>query len=379
MPSSQNKAPRIMEIQQPLHLSATQKKFNGLIRKITFQKKRLASWQEAMPQLQQEAAAKLYPLQKIYSEHQAKMAALLDNHYTTEKFSRNQQDKIKYLILEICEELISMHGRHDMKILYNQYSEDDFDAQVQQDAAMQSDFMKSMFEQAFDVTLDDNEFDFSDPIKIAEQMADKITDQQRQAEEQRNSRKKSAKLQAKEAREQKEQADISKSIQAVYRQLVAALHPDREPDPVERERKTELMQKVTVAYGKRDLLQLLELQLSVEQIDQNNINNIAEDRLKHFNRILQNQLNEITEEIMFAEMGFRNTAGLSPYEPVTPKRLQTLLKQDIRNMREIISKIQHDLRTFQDIKKFKLWLKDYQIPVDDFDPFSMDMSPFDFR
>jgi hypothetical protein len=379
MPNSQNKAPRIIEIQQPLHLSATQKKFNGLIKKIALQKARLASWQEAISQLQQEAAAKLHPLQKTYSDYQAKLAVLLDNHYTTEKFSRNQQDKIKYLILEICEELIGMHGRLDMKTLYNQYSENDYDTQAQQDAAIQSDLMKSMFEQTFDVTLDDNEFDFSDPIKIAQQMADKITEQQSHAEQQRNSQKQSAKQQAKEAREQKEQTNISKSIQAVYRQLVAALHPDREPDLVERERKTELMQKVTVAYGKRDLLQLLELQLSVEQIDQNNINNIAEDRLKHFNKILQNQLSEITEEVMLAEMGYRNMTGLSPYEVVTPKRLQTMLKQDIRNMREIISKIQHDLRTFQDVKQFKLWLKNYQIPIDYFDPFSMDISPFDFR
>jgi hypothetical protein len=378
MPNTPDITPTVA-IEQSARLTPAQKKFNSLIKKIDARKKQLATWQEAMPQLQQEVAARLHPLQKTYSEHQVELVALLDNFYTTQKFSRSQQGKIKYLILEVCEELIGIHGRHDMKALYNQYSEQDFDSQAQQDAAMQRDFMKSLFEQEFGVTLDENEFDFSDPMKTAEQLAEQVGEQQRQAEDQRNARKKTAKQQAQAAREQKEAANISKSIQAVYRQLVAALHPDREPDPAERERKTELMQKVTVAYGKRDLLQLLELQLSVEQINQNNINNIAEDRLKHFNKILQTQLDEIEEEVMLVEMQLRNTAGVSPYEPITPKRLSTFLKQDLRNMRDIIARIQHDLRMFRDVQQFKLWLKDYQIPIDDFDPLFEDFSPFDFR
>jgi hypothetical protein len=45
-------------------------------------------------------------------------------------------------------------------------------------------------------------------------------------------------------------------------------HPDREPDPHERERKTALMQRANHAYGKNDLLKLLELQLELEHIDQ---------------------------------------------------------------------------------------------------------------
>jgi hypothetical protein len=47
--------------------------------------------------------------------------------------------------------------------------------------------------------------------------------------------------------------------------LVAALHPDREPDEQERKRKTELMQRVNTSYGKKYLLLLLELQLEIEQ------------------------------------------------------------------------------------------------------------------
>ncbi len=48
---------------------------------------------------------------------------------------------------------------------------------------------------------------------------------------------------------------------------MAVLHPDREPDEAERVRKTELMQRVNEAYSKKDLLQLVALQLEIEQID----------------------------------------------------------------------------------------------------------------
>ena len=102
--------------------------------------------------------------------------------------------------------------------------------------------------------------------------------------------KKTKKQLEKEAHQQEEEALASKSVQEVYRKLVAALHPDREPDPDEQKRKTELMQRVNIAYGKKDLLLLLALQLEIEQIDPAHLNHIADSRLKYFNKILKEQL-----------------------------------------------------------------------------------------
>jgi hypothetical protein len=50
------------------------------------------------------------------------------------------------------------------------------------------------------------------------------------------------------------------SIVASYRRLVKALHPDREADPVARERKEAAMRDVTTAYGSNDVLALLRLE-----------------------------------------------------------------------------------------------------------------------
>ena len=355
--------------QKPARLSPAQKKFNALIQKIDDQKKLLAVWQETLPLCQQKVAGKLVPLQETFSEHQTAMVHLIDSLATTHKFTRNQQEKIAHLITSICEELISRQGREELKPIYNRYSEWDFDEAASEGNDMAAALLKDMFEQQFGVELDMDDFDFSDPEGLADRLTEQMEENYRQAEEARPKRKKTARQLAKEAREQEEEANVSKSIQAVYRQLVTALHPDREPDMAERERKTELMKKVTTAYGKRDLLQLLELQLSVEQIDQGKINNIAEDRLKHYNKILQNQLDELQDEVMSTEMQFREMAGLSPYERLTPKRVVALLDEDIRTLRGEIVHIENDLRRFRDVKQFKSWLRDFRIPEPDFNPF----------
>lgn len=88
--------------------------------------------------------------------------------------------------------------------------------------------------------------------------------------------KKTKRQLAMEAQKQQEGAMANKSVQEIYHKLVAALHPAREQDENERGRKTELMQRINIAYGKKDVLGLLALQLEAEQIDASHIKQMAE-------------------------------------------------------------------------------------------------------
>jgi len=365
MPQSTIKTIRIRENSHEACLSPSQKKFNRLIEKIEAQKKLLTTWQQTIPQCQQEITRKLTPLRSAFCEHQAEMVAMLDALYNHEKFSPIQYEKISYLITSLCEQLIHHHGREDLKPLHDYHSGQSFDEAVQEDNAI----LKSFLEKELGIELDENEFDFSDPEAMAARLAEEMQARQQHARESRARRKKTAKQLSKEAREKEEETNISKSIQAVYRQLVAALHPDRESDPVERERKTELMQRLTVAYGQRDLAQLLELQLGIEQIDQDTLRNIADDRLKYYNAILQRQLEELRQELMQVEQSVREMLGLPRHEPLSPKRLFVLISEDARALRSQINRIQHDLMLFNDVKQFKSWLKGYRIPQSGFDQF----------
>ncbi len=151
--------------------------------------------------------------------------------------------------------------------------------------------------------------------------------------------------------------------------MVRTLHPDREQDATERERKTELMQRVNTAYGKKDLLQLLELQLEIEQIDQLQLNNIAEDRLKYFNQILKEQLAELTQEIAEIEFPFKLNMSLPMHMALHPSILMRCLHTDIQSLKTDIRHLKADVLAFKDFDFLKHWLKAYQIPRrESFDP-----------
>lgn len=102
---------------------------------------------------------------------------------------------------------------------------------------------------------------------------------------------------------------------------------------------------------------MLELQLELEHIDQNAINNISEERLKHYNTILKEQLGELQEEIFHAEDAFRTQFGIDPFVRLAPSTLMRHLSNDIADLQSEISALESDLSAFEDIKQLKTWLK----------------------
>ena len=117
------------------------------------------------------------------------------------------------------------------------------------------------------------------------------------------------------------------------------------------------MQRVNQAYDKQNLLQLLELQLEVEQIDQSAINNLSEDRLKHYNTILKDQLTELEQEIFHAESGFRAQFDISRYVAVSPSTIVRDLARDIVSLQFSIRDLERDLLVFDDANATKAWVK----------------------
>jgi hypothetical protein len=208
------------------------------------------------------------------------------------------------------------------------------------------------------------DLDTSSPEEFLKHASEKFDELRAQAdakaqarEERRAKRKKTPKQLAAEARKDAAQAEISQSLREVYRKLASALHPDREPDPQERKRKTALMQRVNEAYAKRNLLQLLELQLELEHIDQKTIDGISEERLNHYNSVLREQLGELDRELSDIGDRFRGTYGF-PYGPLTiPERAMQDLDAELEHRQRMVREIEKDLHTFEDIKKTKTWLK----------------------
>jgi hypothetical protein len=166
-------------------------------------------------------------------------------------------------------------------------------------------------------------------------------------------RRKTAAQQRREAEAQQ----ATQTVREVYRKLASALHPDREADEAQRATKTELMQRVNQAYEANDLLALLELQLQIEQIDTSHIANASEQRLKHYNKVLGEQLNELKSELEHVEMAFRMEFGLGPGRGLNPRKLGVILEQTSREWRAELDQQQRELRMLDDVATTKRWLK----------------------
>ncbi|MEI6746623.1 MAG: hypothetical protein WCL34_11735 [Methylococcaceae bacterium] len=338
-------------------LSKAQKKFNSLIKKIDAQKKILVDWENSKTKISQRVNSEHQPLLDSFNQARAEMVYLLDRAHGDSFFKKTDKAKLKALICDMAAELIQ-EGMDELKEIYNRYNHTDFDTEAEEIEADMTNSMKSLMEKMFGFEMDD--IDFSSIETVNEALQKRFQAQQESQlhqESKRTPRKKTAKQLEKEAREKEEAQNASKSIQEVFRKLVAVLHPDREPDEAERERKTKLMQRVNEAYKKKDLLQLLALQLELEQIDQSNLNTIAEDKLKHFNKVLEGQLEELLDEINGIQFPFRMMLNLPPWEKLTPDDVLKSLSHDIRELKKSLKDIEREIKELQNPLTLKAMLK----------------------
>jgi hypothetical protein len=349
-------------------LSKMQKAFNSLIARIDKKRALLQAWEDAIPAIHQKYAADLRPLQQTFDEHRMRMVQQLDLACDQKGLTGAERRLIAQLIVETASDLLSVRDDAQLKAIYQRHSGSDFDAET----AARLEDAKAMVEDIFGVELGDD-VDLNSPEDVAERISS-ILEAQQQAEDEarqaqkahrrQTARRSAAQAKREQAREA-ERAQLSLSVREVYRKLASALHPDRESDPEERARKTALMQRVNHAYERNNLLQLLELQLELEHIDQHALNNIGEDRLKHYNAILKEQLAELDAEIRHVETGFVESFGLPPFTALTPKSAMRLMKDDIATLRHNIQVIERDLlHMFDSIKTLKAWLKRARYPAE---------------
>ncbi len=350
---------RIVPLQDQPNLSKGQQLFNTLVKKIEASRHELAQWQATIDAYQQKVDSDYRPLVDKFNALQVAMVHALDQALQRHKLTKPERLFVADVICDIAEPLVVHSDDAVMKAMYNKHSNVDFDAQ--EAAAAKS--MQAAMSQMFGVEVDETA-DVSSPQDVIDQIQlqmDKARlldmERQDQQEARRSQRKKTAKQQAREDKQKADLEQTSQSIREVYRKLVSALHPDREGDPVERARKTGLMQRVNQAYDKKDLLLLLELQLELEHIDAATIAGLSEERLKHFNKILKDQLAGLEQEIAYLEEPMRQMFQLPPHLMLKPQGVMPRLLKDIAELQRHIRQIKKDIEIPGDIAVFKAWIK----------------------
>ncbi len=326
-------------------LSKAQQAFNTLVKKIEIRRYELAQWQATVALYQQKIASSYRPL--IASFHQQKIAFVqaLDLALCRTGLSRSERAMVEDIVCTLAAQLLSEVDDDTVKEIYNRYNEVDFDTQ---EAALASAFQAGL-ERDPEVCVDD--------VMPEEAWQD---DMQATLSQRAQPKKKTAKQLAREASQKAEENETSLSIREVYRKLASALHPDREPDEAERERKTGLMQRVNQAYAKKDLLKLLELQLELEHIDAHTIAGLSEDRLRHYSKVLKEQVKELEQEIAQLEYPLKAQFHVHPNQTLSFKSVMPLLMTDIAALQRHMRQVKQDMQMLHDLPNFKAWLKAYK-------------------
>lgn len=333
-------------------LSPAQKRFNTLIRQLDKARRNLAAWQDAIAAFRAAHAQQLRPLQMELIAGLRQWVVALDAAIGERHWTKAERALMKELLCEAAGELLD-GGSDDeaLKALFDKHAEVDFESGQRE--RMQA--MKGMAEAITGLDLGDDEIADDDELheRLHQSLQERAQAEQQRRDAQASRRRKSAAQQRREEEAQR----ATQSLREIYRKLASALHPDREIDPQQREEKTALMQRVNQAYERNDLLAMLELQLEIEQIDASHIAQAGEQRLKHYNKVLGEQLAELDAQIADVEMTFHLEFGVPPGERVKPQGLGALLARIRRAWQAELAEQQLQLRTLADVPAAKRWLK----------------------
>ncbi len=354
-------------------LSKAQKEFNRLTKRIGELEIEIKSFRETVETIQQRINVEYRPLLTDYNRHRADLVRVFDHAYDRPEATKTEKKKLAHLITDLAYELIDMHGMDEMKPIFDKYDEDGFDETTAETDGLVSEVMKDMVSSMYGITFDPD-VDVSTQEKfeayVQEQLQSRQAEhqqQRQQTEEKKVKKPKTAKQQEREAKKQLEERNITKAVRTLYMDLVKAFHPDREPDEAEKKRKTAVMQRITEAYEKSDLLALFRLQLEFNRIDQQHLETLADDQLKYYNKILKQQAVELGDELH--EMRHHLSAMLGkPLMFTTTFGLEYSFNNDLRELKSGIKAVKREVKDLRDPAMLKAWLKAYKIPkANDYD------------
>jgi hypothetical protein len=132
-------------------------------------------------------------------------------------------------------------------------------------------------------------------------------------------------------------------IRDVYRRLAGALHPDRVLDDGEKERRTEAMKVVTVAYGEGDLASLVEIEKSLGAAVETPTASEAAEVLSRTIAELRRQLAALEEEV-------REIKG-------------SLTGHSVKAMRQLAEQARDELADLQAVRDFVRSFRDGKIDL----------------
>ncbi len=345
-------------------LGPEQKLFNQLLTKIETASASLAELNRLADAHRPDRVAKVTPLVKKNQFLDEKLVLFLASRLQYPKgLSKNQQENIAHIAVQVGQSVLdSGFGSAELEAevdrLCEEYlADDEEDFGPEDDAPQDLRGLQDMISDMLGVDFEGAEGLDSPEAVMAAAMKKRQADYEAwsQAQEARRANRKKSN---KEKLAEQEILDADSALRLIYRKLASALHPDREPDEIERIRKTQLMAQVNAANDNKDLLTLLRLQLEIEQIHPEAIAAMADDKLRHYNRVLKEQFKTVQQELTQLMHRMRHEFNLS-YGAINEKSLQSALRLDLLGLQQQADLRQSEFNYIQHDKNLKAWVKEH--------------------
>lgn len=275
-------------VQPDAELSPQQKKLNRLIEQIEQQKIKLAAWQKAQAEIQQQARKTLVPICTELHNILFQQLEQLWNSVQRYEFSKADiaqlDDKIQNLaaILKSSQVLSEQQKLKVVQIdhFYQQHTEHNQAKKNKKKPTIESHDSTETYDQHLEyeqaeIDLDGYEYD--------EQQYEV------EREQHRLNRQKQKREQAQKMAEQ--------SLKTVYLKIASIIHPDREQDEQLKVEKTEMLQHANAAYEQQDLFYLLKLQIQVEQNRGMAQKGLSNEQVKFYKLALDAQKQQLDAQI----------------------------------------------------------------------------------
>ena len=338
-------------------LSAAQQRFNRLLAKIDKLEGQVTDMRTLADAFRPLYQNTLEPLREEHRASVRRMVLCLDERLQRKGLTPTQKRDGTEILCGLCE-MLAASGDEAMAALHDQRSARTLRQKEEDQAAM----MRSMVEDALGEPLDLAAQDDSlDPLEAVMRASHERLHEAMQADEAEReaaqARRKKKPLTPAQIKAGQAQEDADTVLRQVYRQLASALHPDRERDPAEQQRKTGLMSEANAAYARQDLVALLHLQLRIAQADAQNLLQQPEERIAAMSLLLKQQAAELENELFARQQHIKAEFDLDVFQSPTAATLRRQLEQQANDLQEELAFMQADIAQVQDDAGFKRWLK----------------------
>jgi len=349
----------VLRAPEEAKLSPAQKRFNELLARIehlTHQVQRLQAWSDRHRHAHVQA---LYQAAQQTRELRKNLLLFLHDQLHSADLTAQQQRMARNKLRSLLD-LLSAVADPQVQALADLYVSSDDDQEEAEALAEAAERVRAKIEAALGQPIE-NPCQYRTPeAMVAAGM--RQWQRQQQADDERKSAKRAArKAKNKPAVQEKaelQQTDAKTTLRTIFRQLASALHPDREPDAQERERKTALMSEVNAAYEKADLTTLMRLQMQITQGAPGASSRLADDKLAAMCVLLKEQVTALEDDL--DQLQFRLSRELCmPVRADADEASMTLALQRMQaDQRHEVDSLQADLRRIQSEVELKRWLKE---------------------